>query len=239
MFVRDSDNADHHEAPSDSAQTEFLAECYQLLQQTYGHRHWWPAETEEEIVIGAILTQNVSWSNVQKAIGRLRRAGLLSLNAIHEEPDERLAPLLRSTRFYNVKTQRLKNFTAWLHATYSGSLSQMLQTDTTILRRQLLSVKGVGEETADTILLYVGHRPVFVIDEYTRRIIQRLRNIDRAWRYADFQAYFTRNLPQDVGLYSDYHAQLVHLGHAVCLATKPECALCPLHNACLLPEQPL
>lgn len=210
----------------------FLMHCYELLSGAFGHRHWWPAETSEEVIIGAILTQNVSWSNVEKAIALLRQTDRLTLTAVQESSAEELAPLLRPTRFYNLKAKRLKAFVSWLFSNHDGQLDSMFAADTNTLRNELLTIPGLGRETVDSILLYAGGHLVFVVDNYTMRICRRLGLGEDSWVYEDYRRFFEDHLEPDLDLYRDYHAQIVCLGNRLCTKQAPACERCPLHEMC-------
>lgn len=195
----------------------------------FGDLHWWPGETTEEIIFGAILTQNTAWRNVQLSIVALKAAGSLSVPAIEAVPLHRLAALIRPCGFYNVKARRLKNFTAWMTRTYGGDTQRMFAVDTAILRKQLLSIDGIGEETADSILLYGGGKPIFVVDAYTRRILLRHGLIGPRARYRDVQTLFMTHLPLSAPLFNQYHALLVETGKRFC-RKEPRCGPCPLRD---------
>lgn len=214
---------------------------YQKLIAAFGHRRWWPAQTRDEVIIGAILTQNVAWKNAKAAIDNLRKHNLLSLKAIHEAGISEIATLIKPTRFYNQKAQKLKHFIDFLFYKYSGDLDVLFSQDISELRRELLNIKGLGEETVDSILLYAGEKPVFVIDAYTKRIFSRLGLTGEEWSYPACQQFFMERLVKDVKLYNDYHAQIVHLGHVYCKKHEPECATCPLNKLCrsCIPNPPL
>jgi endonuclease III related protein len=209
-----------------------ITDIYQRLLDEFGERHWWPGESAEEVVIGAILTQSVSWKNVVVAISRLRENGLLSLEAIHRVDISQLAPLIKSTRFYNEKARKLKNFASWLFARYGGSLDSMFSRELWGLRQELLTVKGLGEETVDSILLYAGNKSIFVVDAYTVRIFLRLGLAEKSWRYRDYQEYFMNCVLPDPKIYNEYHAQIVRLGHLYCRKNNPLCKQCPLRELC-------
>lgn len=209
-----------------------LNDIYQTLLSTFGPRNWWPADTAEEVVIGAILAQNVAWHNARKAIENLEQNNLLSMAAIHEIEISMLAPLIRSSRFYHQKAERLKNFTKLLFDRFKGDLLNMFALDLEALRQTLMDLKGFGEETVDSILLYAAEKPIFVIDAYTRRIFSRLGLIGADASYRAYQQFFMNRLPADVALFNDYHAQLVHLGNQVCKKKLPLCAQCPLNKQC-------
>ena len=208
-----------------------LHEIYQVLLSQYGHRGWWPAETIDEIVIGAILTQNVSWSNVEKAIKALRANKLLSLGAIYLTSQEDIAKLIVPTRYYNQKAQTLKNYAEFLHEVYHGSHKEMFQNEAAYLRKKLLQVKGIGRETADSILLYAGNKLQFVSDAYTARMLGRLGVIPDKCSYDVLVSLAIKQIPADVELYKDLHAQIVHYSAVTCKA-KPHCEACILNGFC-------
>jgi len=209
-----------------------LMDIYYKLLAAFGHRHWWPAHTREEVIIGAILTQNVAWKNAKTAIDNLRQHNLLTVKAIHGASNPEIATLIKPTRFYNQKAQKLKYFIDLLFYKYNGNLDALFSQDTNELRRELLNINGLGEETVDSILLYAGEKTVFVIDAYTKRIFSRLGLTDEKWSYHAYQQFFMERLVKDVKLYNDYHAQIVHLGHVYCKKHEPECTACPLNNLC-------
>ncbi|MCL6638933.1 MAG: endonuclease III domain-containing protein [Firmicutes bacterium] len=192
---------------------------------------WWPAETPFEVCVGAILTQNVAWRNVVKAIAALREEGLLSIEAIHRAPLEKIAPLVRPTRYFNQKARRLKDFCSLLAEHYEADLNKLFALPVPELRRRLLGIRGIGKETADSIILYAAEKPVFVVDSYTSRIFSRLGIIPDRWGYDRIQSFFTRNLPESVELFNQYHALIDGAGHYYCSAT-PRCGKCPLAELC-------
>jgi endonuclease-3 related protein len=205
-----------------------LKKIFDLLLDRYGHLQWWPAETPFEVCVGAILTQNTNWGNVEKAIANLKREGLLSAKALRDLPVDRLAEVIRPAGFFNVKSERLKGFTSWLFERYEGSLERLFAGDWHKLRQELLMVKGIGPETCDSILLYAGAKPSFVVDSYTRRLLTRLGFISGRESYEDIRALFMENLPQDVELFNEYHALIVHHAKEHCRKT-PRCAGCAIH----------
>ena len=208
---------------------EYLLKIYFNLLNQFGHRNWWPAETPFEVIIGAILTQNVSWNNVKNAINNLKKEDLLNPEQLHNiDPDE-IAPLIKSSRFYNQKTRKIKNFMKFFFDDYNGNLSNMSKEDPILLRQKLLKIKGLGEETVDSILLYACDKPIFVVDAYTKRIFSRYGLIEENANYEKVQVFFMDNLPQDIKLFNDYHAQIVHLGNSIC-KTKPDCERCPIRK---------
>jgi endonuclease-3 related protein len=210
---------------------EKLLNIYHRLLNRYGPQHWWPAEEPFEMMVGAILTQSTTWTSVEKAINNLKMAGALSPEALRELSPSELAALIFSSGYYNAKALKLKALAAYL-GEYQDDLDRLFAVDTCQLRRELLSVHGIGEETADSILLYAAGRPVFVIDAYTRRVIGRTGLEPDRGRYTDYQRLFMDNLPADSELYNEYHALLVCLGKNVC-RRHPLCQQCCLSgDAC-------
>jgi endonuclease-3 related protein len=214
---------------------EKLVAIYNALLERYGDRHWWPAETPFEMMVGAILTQNVSWRNASMAISALKDAGLLAPFALENAPPERLAPLLKPARFMNLKARRLKSFAEWYSKEFDSNIERMSRCDTRDLRKKLLEVNGIGKETADCILLYACDKPVFVVDAYARRVFGRLGLIEENPDYDDLQSFLMRNLPLDVALYKDYHAQIVHLAKETC-RQRPLCRRCPIRRIRGVPQ---
>ena len=215
-------------------QTHPLIAVYRRLYEAYGPQDWWPGDSPFEIVVGAILTQATSWNNVEKAINNLKRAGILSPSGLRNIPTDELAPLIRPSGYFNVKARRLKAFINHLWDAHDGSLDAMFNQNIPALRQELLSINGIGEETADDIILYAANKPVFVIDAYTRRILERLNLDGEAKSYADYQSLFHRNLPADPHLFNEYHALLVRHGKDVCRPT-PLCEKCCLREICPYP----
>lgn len=207
-----------------------FAEVYELLFAHYGPQHWWPGETAIEIVVGAVLTQNTNWTNVTKAIGNLREAGVLSFPALLELSMEELAAYVRPSGYYNIKSKRLKNLLLMIRDRYHGDLEVLLNDETGIARKNLLSVPGIGPETADSILLYAGNHPVFVVDAYTHRVFSRHGLIAEESDYHAIQEEFMSRLPEEISLYNEYHALLVMVGKDFCRKTKPLCGQCPLRG---------
>jgi endonuclease-3 related protein len=201
---------------------------YKKLYSYFGPQYWWPQETAFEVIVGAILTQNTSWLNVEKAINNLKVNKLLTPLKLYRVSHKRLASLIKSAGYYNIKAKRLKEFLNFFFKFYQGSLKKLSLIDTQDLRRQLLSVNGIGQETADSILLYALNKPVFVIDAYTKRILSRHRFIKDSAAYGEIQDLFMKNLKADVKLFNEYHALLVRLGKEFCLKNKPRCDICPL-----------
>jgi endonuclease-3 related protein len=206
---------------------EILEDIYQRLYKTFGPQHWWPGETPFEVIIGAILTQNTAWTNVEKAIRNLKQRRLLNPKALKRVSGNQLARLIKPTGYYNQKAKKVKSFIKFLFDNYHGSLKGMFQEDFLVLRAKLLDVNGIGLETADSILLYAGNKPMFVVDAYTRRILSRHNLVEPRATYSQIQNYFMDNLENRVRLFNEYHALLVRLGKEIC-KTKPNCRVCPL-----------
>jgi endonuclease-3 related protein len=209
--------------------SEALTEIYRLLHDVFGPQHWWPGETPFEIITGAILTQNTSWANVEKAITNLKSADLLRPEKLHHLEPAQLAELIRPAGYYNIKAKRLKNFVNWLFDNYEGKLTNLESIDTEQLRGELLAIKGVGPETADSILLYAFDRPIFVVDAYTARIVSRHRLIGPDADYEQLRELFESSLPADTQLFNEYHALLVRVGKEFC-RPKARCHGCPLEK---------
>ncbi len=207
-----------------------LIEIYDTLYNAFGPQYWWPGETPFEVIIGAILTQNTSWGNVEKAINNLKKNRVCSINSLYKMQNKQLAALIKPAGYFNIKAKRLKEFMNFLVSNYRGSVKKMRTEDTQLLRNRLLSVNGIGPETADSILLYALEKPVFVIDAYTKRIMQRHKLVSDKTTYHELQTLFHENLPQDTRLFNEYHALFVKLGKDYC-KTKPKCSECPLRGA--------
>lgn len=207
-----------------------LLAIYNSLYSEFGPRHWWPGDTRIEIITGAILTQNTAWINVEKAIGGLKREKALSVSRLSGISEKKLAELIRPSGYYNIKANRIKNFLKFLNTCYSGSIDRMFETDLYELREKLLALKGIGKETADSILLYAGNKPIFVVDAYTKRILTRHGFITVDAKYEEIQSLFMDNLPGDSRLFNEFHALIVELGKSVCKAKKPLCNICPMRK---------
>ena len=213
--------------------TVTLMDIYDRLFSAFGPQGWWPGETPFEVMVGAMLVQNTAWKNTEKAIRNLADHDLLSPDALYEVPEEELADLIHSAGYYRTKARRLRNLLKLVVEGYDGSLQDMFQTGLTDLRENLLSVNGVGPETADSILLYAAELPSFVVDTYTHRVLARHGWIGFDAGYDQIKEHFEYGLDQDVGLYNEYHALLVRVGHLHCRKT-PRCENCPLQE--LLPD---
>ena len=207
-----------------------LNDIYRRLFDRYGPQHWWPAGEPFEVIIGAILTQSAAWTNVEKAILNLKNAGKLSPDAIRRLPEQELAGLIYPCGYYNIKARKLKAFIKWFGEKYDDSLEKLFKNNIERTRRELLDVYGIGEETADSIILYAGNKPVFVIDAYTRRIISRMGLAPHNNTYSDYQQLFMNYLQPDAALFNEYHALLVRLGKETC-RTHPSCGNCCLNVA--------
>lgn len=220
------DAASHPPSPN-------LLEIYNRLYTVFGPQHWWPADSPFEVIVGAILAQNTAWKNVEKAITSLKQHAaadapqILTPEGIHRISEETLSGLIRSSGFYHVKARRLKAFITFLYDACDGTLAQMFSRDSNSLREQLLSVKGLGPETVDAILLYAGNLPYFVVDAYTRRVFSRHGWIAETASYSEIQHFFMERLLPDVRLFNEYHALIVNVSKVFC-KTKPDCEQCPL-----------
>jgi endonuclease-3 related protein len=213
--------------------TATLKEVYQRLFDALGPQHWWPGQSPFEVMVGAVLVQNTNWQNVEKAIENLREADLLEPHALYEVPCEELEELIRPSGYYRIKARRLHNLLKLLVDRYGGSLEAMFSAELPSLRNELLTVQGIGPETADSILLYAGGLPVFVVDTYTHRVLARHAWIGFDADYRMIQDYFQESLPEDPALYNEYHALLVRVGKDYCRKSSPKCDQCPLSE--LLP----
>ncbi len=206
-----------------------LTEIYQLLFDHFGPQYWWPGETQFEIITGAILTQNTNWANVEKAIDNLKSADRLTPEKLHHLDLSQLAELIRPAGYFNIKAKRLKNFVNSLFDNYDGQLKNLEKLNTGQLRAELLAIRGIGPETADSILLYAFNRCVFVVDAYTARVAFRHELIQADADYEQLRELFQSNLPQDTQLFNEYHALLVRVGKEFC-KPKAKCTGCPLES---------
>ncbi len=210
--------------------TSGLNTFYQRLYSYFGPQHWWPSDSAFEVMVGAILTQNTNWVNVEKAIDNLKKYKLLTPAKVYSLSKQRLALLIQPAGYYNIKAKRLKNFLDFFIKHYKGSIKKMSGADTFNLRKELLAVNGVGPETADSILLYALNKPIFVVDAYTKRILLRHGFIKEDASYEQVQDLFMQNINSDVQLFNEYHALLVRLGKEFCLKNRPRCNVCPLRS---------
>jgi endonuclease-3 related protein len=203
---------------------------YDALLAAYGPQGWWPAQSPLEMAVGAILTQNTNWKNVERAIANLQREGLLNVAALAAAPPERLAEVIRPAGYFRIKAQRLKNFVGMIVRDFGGDFDSLLSCGTSSLREAVLAVRGIGPETADSIVLYAAHRPVFVVDAYTARILFRHGVVDSDATYDDIQSTMQGALDEDVTVFQEYHALLVAAAKAHCKKRAPECPGCPLEG---------
>jgi endonuclease-3 related protein len=209
---------------------EKLDRIYKKLYRSLGRQYWWPAKTKLEVVVGAVLTQNTSWSNVERAISNLAKNNTLSFNKLYNLKIKKLARLIKPAGYFNIKARRLKNLLQFMNKNYQGSLRKMRREDTYKLREELLSVNGIGQETADSILLYALDKPIFVVDAYTKRIFSHLNIVAPDAPYEQIQKLFMDNLSADSGLFNEYHALLVRLGKDYCKKQRPLCQKCPIRD---------
>ncbi len=214
-----------------------LREVYRRLLNHFGPQAWWPGESAFEVIVGAVLTQNTSWKNVERAIDNLREADVLALTAMYELSVEELAELIRPAGYFRLKAKRLRNLLEFIVDEHDASLDAMFATETESLRTQLLTVNGIGPETADSILLYAGEKATFVVDAYTQRVLKRHGWIEHQADYHTVKRHFEQHLRRDVALFNEYHALLVRVGNGYC-RKQPKCEECPL-SATLPPRGPL
>lgn len=220
----------------DKPDKQTLLNIYNRLMNHYGPQHWWPADEPFEVIIGAILTQSAAWGNVEKAISNLKSAGALSPRELRRLSLTEVASLIHPCGYYNAKALKLKSFAIWLEEHFNDDLDRLFATDIGQLRQQLLSVHGIGTETADSIILYAANKPIFVIDAYTRRIFSRMGLAPSADNsYSAYQSIFMNNLPADTILFNEYHALLVRLAKDAC-RNRPLCQKCHLTDVCRFHE---
>lgn len=211
-----------------------LLTAYERLLDAFGPQHWWPGDSPFEVMVGAVLVQNTSWRNVERAIANLRDAGVMDPHAMYSLPPEELAELVRPAGYYQVKTRRLRSLLKFVVDEFDGSLEAMFATDVSTLRDRLLAIHGIGPETADAILLYAGGLPTFVVDTYTHRVLARHGWVGYEADYHEIKELFEAALPAAAPLYNEYHALLVRVGKDFCRRTAPKCEACPLFS--MLPE---
>ncbi len=210
--------------------TDRIKSIYRLLYEEYGPQGWWPGDSQLECIVGAILTQNTAWSNVEKAINNLKRLNLISVDKLKLLTTQELARLIRPSGYYNQKAHKIKSFLEFLSSSYEDSLEKMFDEEVNLLRNRLLEIKGIGPETADCILLYGGDKPVFVVDTYTYRILSRHGLVPEHTNYDEMQEIFMDALENIPEIFNEYHALLVKAGKEHCKRSNPICAGCPLKS---------
>jgi endonuclease III related protein len=206
-----------------------LLKIFNILLASFGKRHWWPGETPLEIIVGAILTQNTSWKNVEKAINNMKKEGILNIERLYEINTETLSDIIRPSGFFNIKAKRLKNIIHVIYNEYDATIENMLNIKINILRNLLLNINGIGPETADSILLYALNKPVFVVDAYTKRFLKNHDLYNGDGDYHKIQQYFMKNIPSDTYLFNEFHALIVRLCQIYC-RKMPICSGCPLEH---------
>jgi endonuclease-3 related protein len=206
-------------------------QLFDILLTTFGPQHWWPGDTPFEVAVGAVLAQNTSWSNVEKAITSLKAANAMTATSLLSLSASDLEQAIRPAGYYRVKARYLRTLAEWVSQHASGDLSSLMSEDIGALRCEILALQGVGRETADSILLYAIGKPAFVVDAYTRRIAARLRLLPDNATYESTQQYFVAQLPEDAHLFNQFHALLVRLAKEHCRA-RPVCLACPLEQYC-------
>lgn len=205
-----------------------LQKIHKRLFAHFGPQHWWPGDSAFEISVGAILTQNTNWSNVARAIQNLKKEHVLQPARLYALGSRTTAQLIKPSGYYRLKAKRLRNFLQLVMTKYGGSLSRMKHVALPALRSELLSVNGIGPETADSILLYAFDKPSFVVDAYTKRVFQRHHLISEQATYDEVQAYCMGRLPKNARLFNEFHALIVRVGKEYCLKNNPKCSMCPL-----------
>lgn len=205
-------------------------QVYQRLYDHFGPQGWWPGDTPFEVMVGAVLTQNTNWGNVGKAIANLKNAGLMRYESLSLLSVDEIAPYIRPSGYYNLKAKRLRNLFDMIEGVYSGNFAMLLDDSLESGRENLLAVKGVGPETADSILLYGCSHPIFVVDNYTHRVFSRHHLVDEETDYDSMQYQFTSSLPEDVQLFNEYHALIVKVASTYCKKKNPLCETCPLQG---------
>ncbi len=209
---------------------DHIMSIYKTLLDYFGPRGWWPADSQLEVVIGALLTQAVAWKNVEKAINNLKDAGLMDVEALHSADEEFLAQLIKPALYNRQKAKKIKVFINYVFEFYDGDLQKLLNEPLVLLRKQLLSLWGIGPETADSIILYAGAQKTFVVDAYTRRIFFRLGLVPENIDYENLKTFLENNIADSIEIYNEYHALLVALGNNFCKKNVPLCRVCPLNN---------
>ncbi len=204
-----------------------LLNIFNVLLRSFGKRNWWPGETALEIIVGAVLTQNTSWKNVEKAIDNLKHHNALDIDILYQMDRKTLASMVKSSGFYNIKSYRLKNIIKVIHDKYASDICNLKALNISEIRNRLLEINGVGKETADSIILYAFDKPIFVVDVYTKRFLRNHRLYDGQFDYDSVQEFFMKNLPHDTYLFNEFHALIVYLCQNFC-KQDPVCSACPL-----------
>jgi len=206
-----------------------LMTFYDVLLKSFGPQHWWPGDTPFEVMVGAVLTQNTNWSNVEKAINNLKAANLLTPEKLNTLSTKELAELIRPAGYFNIKARRLQNLVRWFCAEYDAQIDCLQELTVDRLRAELLSINGVGRETADSIILYALEKPTFVVDTYTYRILSRHHLIDPESDYEQIKEYCEMNVTSEIAIFNEFHALFVRLGKDYC-KPRPKCENCPLRS---------
>ena len=228
LFIPNWTNDMLHYFPVKNTQQRLL-NIFNMLLNSFGKRNWWPGETELEVIVGAVLTQNTSWKNVEKAINNLKRHSALDIDALYEMERATLATIIKSSGFYNIKSKRLKNIINVIYNEYSSNILNLKILDMLKVRNKLLEINGIGKETADSIILYALGKPIFVIDVYTKRFLKNHRLYKGDDDYDALQSFFMKNLPEDTYLFNEFHALIVYLCQTFCKKV-PLCSKCPLEK---------
>jgi endonuclease III related protein len=206
-----------------------LLTIFNVLLESFGKRNWWPGETDLEIIVGAVLTQNTSWKNVEKAIDNLKQHNVLDIETLYKMDRETLALIIKPSGFYNIKSNRLKNIINVIYNDYSANILNLNNINMWTIREKLLEINGIGRETADSIILYALKKPIFVVDVYTKRFLRNHRLYDEENDYDTVQRFFMNNLPNDTYLFNEFHALIVYLCQSFCKKV-PLCNSCPLEK---------
>ena len=228
LFIPNQINDMLHYFPVKNMEQRLL-DIFNMLLNAFGKRNWWPGETELEIIIGAVLTQNTSWKNVEKAIDNLKHHNALDIHSLYKMDRETLAMIIKASGFYNIKSNRLKNIINVIYNDYSSNILNLKNIDMWSIREKLLEINGIGKETADSIILYALNKPIFVIDVYTKRFLKNHRLYNEESDYDTVQSFFMKNLPNDTYLFNEFHALIVCLCQSFCKKV-PLCNRCPLEQ---------
>jgi endonuclease III related protein len=228
LFIPNQINDMLHYFPVKNMEQRLL-DIFNMLLNAFGKRGWWPGETELEIIIGAVLTQNTSWKNVEKAIDNLKYHNALDIHSLYKMDRDTLAMIIKASGFYNIKSKRLKNIINIIYNDYSSNILNLQNIDMWNIREKLLEINGIGKETADSIILYALNKPIFVIDVYTKRFLKNHGLYKEESDYDTIQRFFMKNLPNDTYLFNEFHALIVYLCQNYCKKV-PLCNRCPLEQ---------